>query len=105
MEALVDAGREDSGDTDILQQLDDFKEDLGLCSMRSLDIFVNWYVWGGMTRGLSLTEIIEMPAWLLKDFRYLMQKYTSMKKEREEFDALVKEQRAQSTDRPNSMGR
>ena len=44
----------------------------GLCSESSLELFVNWYTLGGMQRGLTLTEILGMPRWLLKDFRYIL---------------------------------
>lgn len=44
----------------------------GLCSEASIEIFVNWYTLGGMNRGLTITEIMSMPKWLLKDIRYIL---------------------------------
>lgn len=44
----------------------------GLCDDVSLDIFLTWYTFGGISRGLGLAEIVQMPLWLRKDFRYIL---------------------------------
>ena len=45
-----------------------YQESVGLCRAESLEIFAVWQRYGGMEKGLSLTEIVNIPAWLRKDF-------------------------------------
>ena len=40
----------------------------GLIRAESLEIWAVWYRYGGEERGLTLTEIMNMPPWLRKDF-------------------------------------
>jgi len=44
----------------------------GLCDDANLDLFLVWYQFGGLEKGLSLTEIATMPATQLKDFQYIL---------------------------------
>ena len=64
--------------------------------MRSLDIFLTWYTWGGMNRGLNLTEIVEMPAWLMKDFRYLMSRFRKIKAGKEAYKKIAQDAKIQA---------
>lgn len=63
--------------------------------MRSLDLFMNWYTMGGMNRGITLTELMEMPAWLLRDFKYLLGKYNQIKRDKENYRKMVKHAKGQ----------
>lgn len=45
-----------------------YQEAVGLCRDESLEIFAVWQRYGGLEKGLSLTEIVNMPAWLRRDF-------------------------------------
>lgn len=55
----------------------------GLCKEESLEIFATWYTFGGMDRRLSLTEILTIPAWLRRDFRYILSTMSTRRRERE----------------------
>ena len=57
----------------------------GLCDEANLEIFTLWYAWGGMQRGLSPTEIAEMPMTMIKDFNYLLQRMRKLRKKQEFF--------------------
>ena len=37
-----------------------------------LDLFLTWYGFGGAEKGISLTEIMTLPADVITDFSYLM---------------------------------
>lgn len=56
----------------------------GLCRQESLEIFAVWHRYKG-DQGLTLTEIIAMPAWLRKDFDTI---FGSLGKERRRRKAL-----------------
>lgn len=43
----------------------------GLCNPLSIDIFETWYVLGGPQSPPSLSELVSLPAWLLRDIRYI----------------------------------
>jgi hypothetical protein len=63
--------------------------------MRSLDLFMNWYTMGGMNRGITLTELAEMPAWLLRDFKYLLGKFNTIKRDKENYKKMVEHAKGQ----------
>ena len=63
----------------------------GLCNAESLDIFQTWFLFGGMQRGLSIEEVLCMPAWLRQDFVFMT---TTIADERER---LEREQRFHQT--------
>lgn len=48
------------------------QEDDGLCNPASIDYFIRWHTFGGPQRGISFTELLETPAWLLEDFSTIM---------------------------------
>jgi hypothetical protein len=48
------------------------REKAPLCDEASLQIFRIWYQFGGMKRPLTPVEAAEMPAWLARDFVYLL---------------------------------
>jgi hypothetical protein len=54
---------------------------------------MNWYVFGGMERGISLGELMSLPLWLVKDFRYLLGELKVVKREREEYEKMAEESR------------
>jgi hypothetical protein len=58
----------------------------GLCKEDSLDIFLTWYTFGGVNRGLSMTEILEMPLWLRKDMRFILGQMGIRRRERKAID-------------------
>ena len=94
LEVLADASLRDEDEVspfDVLNQLDEGDNDQGLCKLRSLDIFLSWYVMGGANRGISLTELSDMPEWLLTDFKYLLNKYHKIKSRKEKFKKTVKD--------------
>jgi hypothetical protein len=60
----------------------------GLCHPSSLEIFVEWYTFGGISRGLSLQEIADMPSTLRKDFRLILSTISTRRRERENMQML-----------------
>lgn len=44
----------------------------GLVNPNSFDLFLTWYAFGGTERGISLTELIALPADIIKDFQYIL---------------------------------
>lgn len=79
----------------------------GLCSEASLDIFVNWYTFGGAEHGLTLTEILTMPTWLRKDFAYILGVMGRRRRERETLDTQIEEmkKKAKNASRRTRKGR
>lgn len=55
-------------------------EGRGLVREESLHIFLDWYAFGGWQKGLTLQEVMDAPAWLLLDFRYLIVRLEQLKK-------------------------
>lgn len=53
---------------------------------RHLKIFVDWYNFGGMNRGLSLSEVLTMPATMRKDFAYFLAELGRAKAARRELE-------------------
>ena len=43
----------------------------GLCNPLSIEIFETWYVLGGSQSPPTLTDLWQLPAWLLQDIRYI----------------------------------
>ena len=43
----------------------------GLCNPISLEIFETWYVLGGSQSPPSLSDLWQLPAWLLQDIRFI----------------------------------
>lgn len=57
----------------------------GLVDEENLELFVLWHAWGGMERGVSLTEIADLAgrpgsAALVKDFTYLSGRLGKLRK-------------------------
>jgi hypothetical protein len=44
----------------------------GLNSPEHLELFVTWYCFGGLEKGISLSELMALPGPLIADFSYLM---------------------------------
>lgn len=62
----------------------------GLINEDNLELFVLWHAWGGMERGVSLTEIADLAnrpgsAALVKDFTYLAGRLSKLRKRQEFF--------------------
>ena len=62
----------------------------GLVEDENLELFVLWHAWGGMERGVSLTEIADLAnrpgsAALVKDFTYLVGRMSKLRKRQEFF--------------------
>lgn len=85
-DAIIDAEEkrdaEDNAPPLITQEAMDRVEREGLCREESLEVFMSWFTFGGLERGLSLTEILEMPLWLRKDFRYILSRISTRRRER-----------------------
>ena len=43
-----------------------------VCDMAHLQVFLDWYTMKGPYGGLTLTEVLAMPATMRQDFRYFM---------------------------------
>lgn len=86
MTALADAEQRARDDTEKPARLT--KEDVqradrrGLIDEGSLDVFVTWWQFGGMEKGLSLIEIVQMPAALRSDMLYLLGELGKIRKGR-----------------------
>lgn len=94
-DALLDA-RERSGNPNSLTPAIDEEamkkvEKEGLCNEASLDIFVQWYSFGGSEHGLTLTEILSMPTWLRRDFAYILGVMGRRRREREMLEDQIEE--------------
>lgn len=63
---------------------DDFKriEMEGLIRPEHLNIFVTWFAFGGLERGLSINDILTLPAELLEDFKYLTRRLGEIRERR-----------------------
>lgn len=57
-------------------------ESEGLIKPEHLDIFVTWYAFSGMEKGLSISEILTLPAELLTDFKYLLRRLSELREKR-----------------------
>lgn len=78
-QAIVEAEEELKSDKDKppltlaeIREKAERKEIEGLCNLVSVDIFSTWYAFGGMQRGLSVDEVLSMPAWLRQDFSFIV---------------------------------
>jgi hypothetical protein len=76
----------------------------GLCKIESLDIFYTWYVFGGMNRGLTMTEVVEMPLWLRKDIRFIMGQMSVQRHDRKNIDLARKEDDVKGSKRRRRRG-
>ena len=65
----------------------------GLCSQANLELFIQWHSFGGRERGLSLTELTQMPAHTRKDFHYILSIISARRKDRERMDTLFPEEK------------
>lgn len=70
----------------------------GLCNQASRELFLTWYMFGGLQRGFSLDEVLNAPAWLLQDFAFFIS-YTGKERERQKREkrqktAILKRQAA-----------
>lgn len=92
VEALVDAEEKMKQQAEGYETIDETavaKADLrGLCDERSVSIFMEWYMFGGKERGISLSELLEMPAWLRKDFRYIFGEISFSRQARKRMESL-----------------
>jgi len=48
------------------------KEREGLSNPASMAIFMRWRQFGGMEHGISLSDILTLPEWLLHDLGYIV---------------------------------
>jgi hypothetical protein len=56
-----------------------------LCNLISIDIYFTWKSFGnGMGASLSLTEILNMPTWLRKDFKFIRRLEHEIRDDREQ---------------------
>lgn len=69
----------------VITQADlDAKNKDGLCNPISIELYFTWQSFGGgMGASLSLSEILAMPSWLRKDFRYLHRLIGEIRQDRE----------------------
>lgn len=44
----------------------------GLINPEHLDLFITWYGFGGLEKGISLSELITLPGPMISDFSYLL---------------------------------
>lgn len=44
----------------------------GLIRSESLDLFLMWRSLGGMNQGITLTELLTVEGWIIKDFVWLL---------------------------------
>ena len=44
----------------------------GLINPEHLELFVTWYCFGGMEKGISISELMTLPVALVADFSYLL---------------------------------
>ena len=71
----------------------DAKDKEGLCNAISIELYFMWQSFGGgMGAQLSLTEILAMPTWLRKDFRYIQRLIGDTRKDREASELWFNEQ-------------
>lgn len=72
-----------------------FEAQRGLCREESIDIFLTWHSFGGMQRGLSPMEVMEMPAWLRIDFQYILSVISRLRRERKKQKKANKKRKAE----------
>lgn len=93
--ALVDAEEKakerDDGPPERLTKADMQRaEREGLIDPAHLDIFVTWWQLGGMERGVSLTELVNMPAALRADVLYLLGEMGKIRRSRKRGQRALK---------------
>lgn len=83
VDAEEKARKEDDGAPERISKADlQRAEREGLIDPAHLDLFVTWWQLGGMERGMSLTEIAQMPASLRTDVLYLLGELGKLRRSR-----------------------
>lgn len=96
-EAIVDAESR-SDDKRLPQILDEEQESQTpkprmqrLNNPQSLDIFASWYAFGGLSNGMTFTEIMTMPTWLRKDLLLILKVLGERRAAKRDFESLKAE--------------
>jgi hypothetical protein len=63
----------------------------GLIRGESLDLFLMWRSLGGLNQGISLTELLEVPGWIIQDFVWLLGQQRKARKRKKRRDKARKE--------------
>lgn len=54
----------------------------------SLDLFLLWRALGGMNQGVTLSELLTLPAWLTTDLRYLLARLGAARRRKQRWEQV-----------------